>query len=142
MSDPDCCCHTDAEHVIQFGYVSLFVVAFPLAPLLAFMNNYVELRVDAFKLVRNCCRPDPEGAQDIGTVVVPCVSHTCTMCLCCMNLLGRPFRNVVPLDATDGQHRCAWLRACFPCQHSSNHGLTDLCACVFALLHRSSATLP
>lgn len=57
----------DAEHVIQFGYVTLFVVAFPLAPLLAFANNYVELRVDAFKLVHNCCRPDPEGAQDIGT---------------------------------------------------------------------------
>ena len=57
----------DAEHVIQFGYVTLFVVAFPLAPMLAFVNNYVELRVDAFKLVHNCVRPDPMGAQDIGT---------------------------------------------------------------------------
>ena len=36
--------------VIQFGYVSLFVVAFPLAPLLAFLSMYIELRVDAFKV--------------------------------------------------------------------------------------------
>lgn len=53
--------------MIQFGYVTLFVVAFPLAPMLAFVSNYVELRVDCFKLYKNCTRPDPAGAEDIGT---------------------------------------------------------------------------
>lgn len=39
-----------SEVVIQFGYVTLFVVAFPLAPALAFLSNYVEMRVDALKV--------------------------------------------------------------------------------------------
>lgn len=32
------------EIVIQFGFVSLFVCAFPLAPLIALVSNYVEIR--------------------------------------------------------------------------------------------------
>jgi len=56
-----------AEMMIQFGYSSLFVVAFPLAPLLALANNYVEIRVDAFKLLCQTRRPEPRGAEDIGT---------------------------------------------------------------------------
>ena len=38
------------EMVIQFGYCTLFVAAFPLAPLMAFVNNAIEIRVDAWKL--------------------------------------------------------------------------------------------
>jgi len=55
------------EIVIQFGYVSLFVVAFPLAPLGALLNNYVEIRLDASKLCKLCQRPRPLGAVGIGT---------------------------------------------------------------------------
>ena len=35
------CCGVDAW---QFGFVTLFVVAYPLAPLLAFINNMFEVR--------------------------------------------------------------------------------------------------
>lgn len=52
--------------MIQFGYASLFVVSFPLAPLLALLNNYFEIRVDSFKLLHNTSRPVPRKAQDIG----------------------------------------------------------------------------
>lgn len=38
------------EMIIQYGYVTLFVVAFPLVPLLAFVSDYVEIRLDAFKV--------------------------------------------------------------------------------------------
>uniref|UniRef100_A0AAJ7X7X8 Anoctamin n=1 Tax=Petromyzon marinus TaxID=7757 RepID=A0AAJ7X7X8_PETMA len=38
------------EMVIQFGFVTLFVASFPLAPLLALLNNIIEVRVDAWKL--------------------------------------------------------------------------------------------
>lgn len=55
------------EMIIQIGYVTLFVVSFPLAPALALLNNYFEIRVDAHKLVNATRRPNPRGAQDIGT---------------------------------------------------------------------------
>jgi len=55
------------EMVIQFGYVSLFVVAFPITPLLALINNTLETRVDATKLCKLTRRPEPRGAYNIGT---------------------------------------------------------------------------
>lgn len=55
------------EMVIQFGYATLFSAAFPLAPVLAFVNNYVEIRVDAWKITTICRRPLPKSVEDIGT---------------------------------------------------------------------------
>eukprot|EP00457_Paulinella_chromatophora_P002611 gb/GEZN01002616.1/.p1 GENE.gb/GEZN01002616.1/~~gb/GEZN01002616.1/.p1 ORF type:complete len:769 (+),score=148.43 gb/GEZN01002616.1/:55-2361(+) len=55
------------EIVLQFGYLTLFVVAFPIAPLLAIVNNLVENRVDASALLVLSRRPLPRGAQNIGT---------------------------------------------------------------------------
>jgi len=59
-----------AELAVQFGYSTLFVSAFPLCPLMGMMNNYVEIRSDAFKLINMYQRPLPHGAQDIGTWLV------------------------------------------------------------------------
>jgi hypothetical protein len=58
------------ELMIQYGYVTLFAVAFPLAPLLAFFNNALELRVDRFKLLSLTRRPVPAGAKGIGPWLV------------------------------------------------------------------------
>lgn len=55
-----------SEMVIQFGYVTMFASAFTLAPLLAFINNVIEVRTDAFKLITAYSRPGYKGAQDIG----------------------------------------------------------------------------
>nr|XP_023664764.1 anoctamin-6 [Paramormyrops kingsleyae] len=55
------------EMVIQFGFVTLFVASFPLAPLLAFLNNIFEIRVDAWKFITQFRRMVPEKAQGIGT---------------------------------------------------------------------------
>jgi hypothetical protein len=38
------------EMVIQYGFINLFVVAFPLAPLMALLNNVLEVHVDAVKV--------------------------------------------------------------------------------------------
>ncbi|KAG8439741.1 hypothetical protein GDO86_005785 [Hymenochirus boettgeri] len=54
------------EMVIQFGFVTLFVASFPLAPLLALVNNLLEIRVDAWKITTQWRRMVPEKAQDIG----------------------------------------------------------------------------
>ena len=56
-----------SEMAILFGYSTLFVVAFPLAPALAFVNNYIEIRVDGYKLSQECRRAEPNSAEDIGT---------------------------------------------------------------------------
>jgi len=55
------------ELALQFGYATLFVTAFPIAPFLAFINNWLEVRVDSFKLCKLCRRPEMKGAEDIGT---------------------------------------------------------------------------
>ncbi|NXA52392.1 ANO7 protein, partial [Nothocercus julius] len=54
------------EMVMQFGFITIFVAACPLAPLFALLNNWVEIRVDAQKLVCDYRRPVAERAQGIG----------------------------------------------------------------------------
>ena len=52
--------------VLQFGFITIFVAAFPLAPLFALLNNWIEIRLDARKLICEVRRPVAERAQDIG----------------------------------------------------------------------------
>ncbi|XP_066536219.1 anoctamin-7 [Hoplias malabaricus] len=54
------------EMVLQFGFITIFVAACPLAPLFALVNNWVEVRLDAQKFVCEYRRPVAERAQDIG----------------------------------------------------------------------------
>lgn len=51
---------------MQYGFVTLFVAAFPLAPLFALLNNIAEIRLDAYKMVTQARRPLAENAKDIG----------------------------------------------------------------------------
>jgi anoctamin-1 len=37
--------------VLQYGFVKIFVAAFPLAPFFALLNNMLEMRLDEKKLV-------------------------------------------------------------------------------------------
>jgi anoctamin-7 len=37
--------------VLQFGFITIFVAAFPIAPLFALLNNWIEIRLDANKLI-------------------------------------------------------------------------------------------
>ena len=56
-----------AALITQYGYATLFVSAFPLAPMFACANNIIEIRVNGWKLTQNTRRPWPSGAEDIGT---------------------------------------------------------------------------
>jgi hypothetical protein len=55
--------------VIQFGFITLFVVAFPIAPLFAFLNNILEIRIDSHKFLVQMRRPLAKRARDIGMLI-------------------------------------------------------------------------
>ncbi|NXD83651.1 ANO9 protein, partial [Halcyon senegalensis] len=54
------------EMAIQYSFTTIFVAAFPLAPLLAFCNNLLEIHMDAIKMMRLHRRMVPRKANDIG----------------------------------------------------------------------------
>ncbi|XP_061708885.1 anoctamin-1 isoform X3 [Cydia pomonella] len=54
------------EMVLQYGFVTIFVAAFPLAPLFALINNVLEMRLDAKKFLSCYRRPVPQRVNDIG----------------------------------------------------------------------------
>ncbi|XP_065345514.1 anoctamin-4-like isoform X2 [Cloeon dipterum] len=54
------------EMVLQYGFVTMFVAAFPLAPLFALLNNVAELRLDAYKMLTQARRSLAERVADIG----------------------------------------------------------------------------
>ncbi|XP_076277778.1 anoctamin-1-like isoform X3 [Lasioglossum baleicum] len=54
------------EMVLQYGFVTIFVAAFPLAPFFALLNNVFEMRLDAKKLLIMYRRPVGQRVIDIG----------------------------------------------------------------------------
>jgi hypothetical protein len=52
--------------VIQFGYLSLFSVVWPLTAVSFTINDWFELRTDAFKICSEMQRPTPWRADTIG----------------------------------------------------------------------------
>lgn len=56
-----------SEVAIQMGYQTLFACALPAASTLALVSNVVEIRGDAWKLLRLHQRPVPQMVEDIGS---------------------------------------------------------------------------
>ena len=54
------------EMVVQFGYLALFSVVWPLTPVSFIINNWVELRSDAVKICVEMQRPVPLRVDSIG----------------------------------------------------------------------------
>ena len=54
------------EMVIEFGYVTLFASAFPLAAALSVACNFIEMKSDLFKLCRVYRRPEAARCDNIG----------------------------------------------------------------------------
>ncbi|WPG99362.1 Calcium-activated chloride channel [Acrodontium crateriforme] len=54
------------EMVVQFGYLTMFSVIWPLAPVSFLINNWIELRADAIKICVEMQRPTPWRADSIG----------------------------------------------------------------------------
>jgi len=51
---------------VNYGYTTLFVCAFPLAPTMACVSAYIQIRVDGWKHCQAYQRPTPKSAEDIG----------------------------------------------------------------------------
>uniref|UniRef100_A0A0X3NPU4 Anoctamin n=1 Tax=Schistocephalus solidus TaxID=70667 RepID=A0A0X3NPU4_SCHSO len=54
------------EMLIQYGFITMFVPAFPVAPLFALLNNMFEIRTDASKFLRVLRRPVIKREKTIG----------------------------------------------------------------------------
>ena len=54
------------EMVVQFGYLALFSVVWPLTACSFLVNNWIELRSDAVKICIEMQRPIPHRADSIG----------------------------------------------------------------------------
>lgn len=54
------------EIVIQYGYVTLFASAYPLASVIAIFANLIEIRADCFKLTFLCQRPRSTRSNGLG----------------------------------------------------------------------------
>jgi len=65
---PHILCNLKVLHnlVLQYGFVTIFVAAFPLAPFFALLNNVLEMRLDAKKFLRFYRRPVPRRVKNIG----------------------------------------------------------------------------
>jgi len=58
--------HEYLEMIIQYGFITVFVSAFPLAPFFALCNNILEIRLDAKKILVNHRRPIAQKVRSIG----------------------------------------------------------------------------
>jgi anoctamin-10 len=83
--------------VTQFGYVGLYSTIWPLAPLMALINNWLELRSDAFKVTTHTRRPVPVRSDTIGPWLENMVCNLMHRC-----------RNT---DRTSSQSFISWLAA-------------------------------
>eukprot|EP01116_Phalansterium_solitarium_P018777 TRINITY_DN5090_c0_g1_i1.p1 TRINITY_DN5090_c0_g1~~TRINITY_DN5090_c0_g1_i1.p1 ORF type:complete len:807 (+),score=289.96 TRINITY_DN5090_c0_g1_i1:119-2539(+) len=54
------------QMAVQFGYVTMFAAAFPLAPLMALLSNLIEVRSDGYKYLKGTNRSRYRGARGIG----------------------------------------------------------------------------
>ena len=54
------------ELALQYGYLVIFSILLPAAPVLALFNNIIEIRTDAFKTIYAQRRTRAEPADDIG----------------------------------------------------------------------------
>ena len=55
--------------VLQFGFLTIFVAAFPLGPLFSLINNIIEIRMDSSKMITHLRRPLADRSPDIGESV-------------------------------------------------------------------------
>ncbi len=72
-----------SQIMIQFGYVTLFVLVFPLAPMLAFLNNIIQIKIDGKSLL-----------VSLGMQILVCLSWSLFICTVDMLQIFKQHRNL------------------------------------------------
>ena len=88
------------ELVLQYGYVTMFAVAFPLAPVLALANNILEPYVDLFKLSK-CRRPQVVNRSSIGAwlYALEAINFLSVLTNCALlALVSKQMHHIVPSE--------------------------------------------
>ena len=69
------------EIVINFGYITLFASAFPMAPVIIYIFHWVEMRSDKYKIIHAYRRPYPSKSRGIGSwnIVLNTMSFLCVI---------------------------------------------------------------
>lgn len=75
------------ELITQYGYISFFVVVFPIAPLLALINNCIEIYLD-LGVYKKSQRSIPKGSEGLGEwnrvleamALISCVTNFALIC--------------------------------------------------------------
>lgn len=52
--------------LIEYGYTSMFISAFPLSPAISLLSTNMRMLIDGWKLCQVFRRPQPKTAEDIG----------------------------------------------------------------------------
>lgn len=84
------------ELTLQFGMIMMFACAFPLTFLFAVVNNIMEMRTDALKLLVMHRRPVPRAAATIGAwlnifqfLIVMSICTNCVLLVCLYDAEGK-----------------------------------------------------
>jgi len=90
-----------SEIILQFGYATIFIIAFPLASILALFSFLVEIQVDAFKFHKLVRRPQPQGTSSIfpWTLILSVMGWISTIAnLVIIFILFRSFEGLVGMS--------------------------------------------
>lgn len=90
--------------VTQFGYVTIWSIVWPLAPIFAFINNYIELRADALKICRHVRRPVGDRVETIGSWLETLVRAFSLGSPCRLDLMADMAAERYIVDR--GSHKC------------------------------------
>ncbi len=59
----------------------MFSISFPLGPLFSYINNLIEIRIDAFKVLTQYKRSLPKKAENIGLNFIQKIVKNIILCL-------------------------------------------------------------
>ncbi|TPX51288.1 hypothetical protein SeLEV6574_g00390 [Synchytrium endobioticum] len=86
------------EMVLQFGFIMLFGVAWPLAPVACLINNLLESRCDMLKICFATRRPTPYRAEEIGpyTTILKSITRVSSLTSPALIILYQSWDTSVP----------------------------------------------